>query len=395
METGDLSELVITAVAVPPLPHDGRSQDGRSHDGTSDGGISDGGWGANAAGTGSFSDFRQSHALREAHELEKWGNLDRCTTEPESVEYWRGSEYEERALFLARLGQETVGTCSVTLPLRENTGTAGIDVLVAPGYRRRGWGRRLLEHAEAVARDRGRTSLDAYFELPAELVERAGPLLPAKSGAGGLPEEDPSVAFAAGAGYELEQVERSSRLALPVPSGHLSALEAEAAAQARGYLPVGWADSCPAEFVDGYAVLKRRMSTDVPVAGMDWEAEDWDVGRVRHEEETLMRSGVQTVVAAAVQRSTGELVAYTVLNWRPGVPEAIIQQDTLVSAEHRGRRLGTLVKVANLRAAQRRWPGARSVLTWNASENQHMLAINISLGFRPDGYEGEWQKRLG
>jgi hypothetical protein len=54
-----------------------------------------------------------------------------------------------------------------------------------------------------------------------------------------------------------------------------------------------------------------------------------------------------------------------------------------------------LVKVANLRRAQEKWPRARSVLTWNASENQHMLAINTALGFRPAGYEGEWQKRLG
>jgi hypothetical protein len=28
-------------------------------------------------------------------------------------------------------------------------------------------------------------------------------------------------------------------------------------------------------------------------------------------------------------------------------------------------------------------------------ENGHMLAINTLLGFKPAGYEGEWQKRLG
>jgi hypothetical protein len=40
-------------------------------------------------------------------------------------------------------------------------------------------------------------------------------------------------------------------------------------------------------------------------------------------------------------------------------------------------------------------PAARSLLTWNAVENRHMLAINTLLGFKPAGYEGEWQKRLG
>ena len=66
-----------------------------------------------------------------------------------------------------------------------------------------------------------------------------------------------------------------------------------------------------------------------------------------------------------------------------------------MAGPHRGHRLGMLVKAANLGGRRPGWPSVRSVLTWNASENQHMLSINIALGFRPAGYEGEWQKRLG
>ena len=370
-----MTDLAITAVQFPETP---------------DGGSSGGGGRPDSA-----ADFQACQALREAHELQKWGNLDRCATASEAVEFWRGSGYEERHVYIARLGGELVGICSVTLPLRENTNTAGIDVLVAPAHRRRGWGRQLLEYAESVAAGRGRTSLDAYCEIPVELVERSAGLLPAKSGAGGLPRDEASTAFASAAGYELEQVERSSRLALPVATERLEILEAEASAHAGNYRMVAWAESCPEEFVAEYAVLKARMSTDVPTAGLDWGAEVWDVARIRHDERTLVRSGVQVQVGAALHRASGVLAAYTVLNWRPEVPATMIQQDTLVSAEHRGHRLGMLVKLANLRLAQRRWPAARSVLTWNASENQHMLAINISLGFKPAGYEGEWQKRLG
>lgn len=370
-----MTDLAITAVRIPETPDGGGCGGGERPD--------------------SAADFHACQALREAHELQKWGDLDRCLTPAEAMEFWRGNEYEERQLYIARLGTELVGMCSVTLPLRENTSTAGIDVLVAPAHRRRGWGRRLLEHAESVAAGRGRTSLDSYCEIPLELVERSAGLLPAKSGAGGLPRDEASTAFASGAGYELEQVERSSRLALPVPPEHLEMLAAEASAFARDYTMVAWAESCPDEFVAEYAVLKARMSTDVPTAGLDWGAEDWDIARVRDEERTLARSGVQVQVAAAVHRASGGLAAYTVLNWRPDVPATVIQQDTLVSAEHRGHRLGMQVKLANLRLAQQRWPAARSVLTWNANENQHMLAINISLGFKPAGYEGEWQKRLG
>ncbi|MFJ6299746.1 GNAT family N-acetyltransferase [Pseudarthrobacter oxydans] len=350
--------------------------------------------GMNAASAGPTADLRECHALRVEHELALWGNLDRCPTLQEAAEFWQGNEYEERQLFLARLKGETVGMCSVELPLRENTHTAGIDVLIAPVHRRRGLGRTLLLHAESIARERGRTSLYGYHEVPLAAAD-GNPLLPAKSGAGGLPATEPAVAFAAGSGYELEQVERSSRLDLPVAPELLDRLESEAAAGAGGYIITGWDDTCPEDLVQAYALLKARMSTDVPIAGMDWEGEDWDAARVREEEQTMARGGVQSAVTAALHSATGELVAYTVLNWRPGVPASIAQQDTLVTAKHRGRRLGTLIKVANLRRAQGRWPSARSVLTWNASENQHMLAINIALGFRPAGYEGEWQKRLG
>lgn len=370
-----MSALAITPVNIPPTPDAGTYvADGRPD---------------------SAAEFRECHALLEAHELEKWGNLDRCPTLPEDMEYWRGSEYEERHLFIARRGADTVGTCSVTLPVRENTSTAGINVLVSAAHRRQGWGRRLLEHAEAVAMAHGRSSLDGYCELPAEKVEGAVRLVPAKSGAGGLPADDASVAFAAAAGYELEQVERASRLTLPVPADHLQELESKALLRADGYALVAWADKCPERLVTEYAILRNRMSTDVPTAGLDWEAEDWDAARVRHEERANSRGGVQVQVAAALQERTGQLVAYTVLTWRPGVPACIIQQDTLVTAEHRGKKLGLLTKAANLRAAQERWPAARSVLTWNAVENRHMLAINISLGFKLAGYEGEWQKRLG
>jgi GNAT superfamily N-acetyltransferase len=339
-------------------------------------------------------EFKECHALRVEHELAVWGNLDRCDTLQEAAEYWQGNAYEERQLYLAKVGGVTVGMCSVTLPLRENTHTAGIDVLITPAHRRQGLGRALLKHAEAVARKRGRTSLDAYHEVPLVTAGEAA-LLPAKSGAGGLPLDEPAVAFAVAAGYELEQVERSSRLALPVPPELLKRLEDEASARAADYTIMGWDDRCPEDLVQAYAGLKATMTTEVPIAGMNWDGEDWDAARVREEENRLVRSGVQSAVTAARHRVSGQLVAYTVLNWRAGVPDSIVQQDTLVIPEHRGHRLGMLIKVANLKRAHEKWPSARSVLTWNANENQHMLAINIALGFKPAGYEGEWQKRLG
>ncbi|MEE2521137.1 GNAT family N-acetyltransferase [Pseudarthrobacter sp. J75] len=338
-------------------------------------------------------DFEAYQALREAVELERWGDLDRCPTRQESLVHWQGTPYEERRLFLARLDGEPVGACWVELPLRENTATAGIQVLVAKPFRRRGIGTALLEFAEQAATAKGRTSLDGYVEIPAGMLDGATDLLPAKSGAGALPLSVPAIAFAAASGYQLEQVERSSRLDLAGIEPRLAELETALVPAASNYGLAWWQGQCPEELVEDFAALKRRMSTSVPIAGMDWEEEDWDAERVRREEARLAASGYESILTAARAPETGQLVAYTELNWRPGTRTAF-QQDTLVVSEHRGRNLGMRLKIANLRRATHEWPAAWHVLTWNAAENRHMLAINVALGFRAAGYQGEWQKRL-
>lgn len=71
---------------------------------------------------------------------------------------------------------------------------------------------------------------------------------------------------------------------------------------------------------------------------------------------------------------------------------AVSQEDTLVLREHRGRRLGLLLKVANLELLAAESPGHPSVMTYNAEENRHMLTVNEALGFVPVGYEGAWRR---
>lgn len=61
---------------------------------------------------------------------------------------------------------------------------------------------------------------------------------------------------------------------------------------------------------------------------------------------------------------------------------------------YRGHRLGMLLKVANLLQLANESPTAALVVTTNAAENQHMLAINERLGFRPVGYTGAWKKTV-
>ena len=117
-------------------------------------------------GTERAAGLRACRALRDANHMARWGNLDRASTLFEDQEYWRGTGYEERLQFLATLDGVPVGTCSVLLPLKENTAAAWIEVLVSARYRRQGIGWRLLAVAEETARSRGRRVFEGYCEEP-------------------------------------------------------------------------------------------------------------------------------------------------------------------------------------------------------------------------------------
>ncbi|MCB5292732.1 hypothetical protein [Arthrobacter sp. SO3] len=93
-------------------------------------------------------------------------------------------------------------------------------------------------------------------------------------------------------------------------------------------------------------------------------------------------------------RGSGELAAYSVLQLTPSKPWLGDPDDTLVAAGHRGHRLGMLVKIRNLRRLLAQFPAVERVVTFNAAESGHMLAINVALGSRPAGFDGEWQRTL-
>ncbi len=98
--------------------------------------------------------------------------------------------------------------------------------------------------------------------------------------------------------------------------------------------------------------------------------------------------------AVAVHRSTGRSVAYTTMGVPLSQPERVYQWDTLVLREHRGHRLGTLVKLAALQEMAAHSPRSRCITTWNAQENAPMIRVNDALGARTNGQLINWQKRL-
>jgi GNAT superfamily N-acetyltransferase len=106
---------------------------------------------------------------------------------------------------------------------------------------------------------------------------------------------------------------------------------------------------------------------------------------------TLLAEGIR--LAADAGRT--ELVAFTDLQIPLAQPERAHQAGTLVLAEHRGHRLGALVKTAVLRELAATMPEVRRISTVNSDSNRPMVAVNEALGFRPAGQLSTWSLRLG
>lgn len=283
-----------------------------------------------------------------------------------------------------------LGTIEFSLPLADNRHLADDTYCqVDAGARRQGIGTALWEEVVRIAVQHDRDTIvawsDHFVGLPAD-----GPRLRARDGDDELPRDRASE-FALSLGLSLAQVERQSRLPLPVPPERLAALRAEAEERALpAYRIESWVGNTPPEHLDRLAAMYRTLSSDAPLGEVDWEPENWDAERVRHNDERKHRTG-HSLFTIAIARETGEVAGLTELHVHDVHPHRPEQWTTVVAAPHRGHRLGLLLKAANLQALAVDQPEARYVDTWNAGENDHMLAINTLVGFRPHSAHGAWQ----
>lgn len=278
---------------------------------------------------------------------------------------------------------DVVGAAIVVVPLLDNLGTAGdISIHVAEPWRRRGVGRALSGAVDHLASRIGRTVLMGWSDQRASDAPDA---LRPRDGRHGI-APDPGTAFATAMGYHLAQAERHSVQDLPsyqFPRPRL----------ASGYRLVSWAGPTPAEHLDQVAQLQYAMSTDAPIGELHFEPEVWDAARVRAADLDIARTA-DTIVTLAIREADQAPAGFTQLYRRRSKPAVVEQWNTVVSRPHRGHGLGLALKQANLLLLAERWPQAERVHTWNASENDHMWAINKQLGYRTASIAAGWLKRL-
>lgn len=344
-------------------------------------------------------DFRASVDVRNAVRVHDAGTDDVAASAEMLLPGWL-DPHEPKILLVARVEGRIVarGVCERRV---DETETAWMIAEVHPEFRRRGIGRALSLALEEAARAEGRSKFIVYAPSPepaggsgsgvAAAIERVD----APTGFGSVPAGNPEVRLLRDLDYTLEQVERGSRLQLPVDPALLAAATARARASApeAEYRLHSWVDRTPPQWREGIVHLVTRMSTDAPSAGLEEPEDAWTVERLLADEES--NAGVRIALTTAVEHvASGALVGFTEIAVPSEEHRAPWQEDTLVLREHRGHRLGLLLKAENLRLLQERHPERRSITTYNAEENRHMLDVNEALGFRPFIYEGAWRKDL-
>jgi GNAT superfamily N-acetyltransferase len=327
-------------------------------------------------------------AVRNAVEVAGYGIPEVAVSAEEMLPHYLDQNEPKRVL-LARIDGAVVGRAVLEMQL-DDSEVGWLDVQVPPELQGCGIGRALSDAIEALAREQGLARLITY----AVSRDAPGERLTPPTGFGSVPAGNREVRFLLARGWTLEQVERGSRFALPADPAALAALRAAAEQHSRDYRVLTWAGATPAELLEDLAELQTRMSTDAPSAGLDEPLDVWTAERFANKEALLLDAPQQLLTAAARHEPTGRLGGFTRLSVPHDTTRAVGQWDTIVLREHRGHRLGMLLKVANLQLLAEAAPGHPSVLTWNAEENRPMLAVNEAVGFVPIGYEGAWRRDL-
>ena len=270
------------------------------------------------------------------------------------------SPYHGRSLLAAVVDGTVVGGADLGMPLQDNPHLGEIEVNVRPEWRRRGIGTAL--HAAAADRFRaaGRTTVlgEAYEPVDGEPTA--------------------AVPFAESLGYTSEHAEDHLVLPLPVPLEQLARLR-ESLPDLDGYQLVTWGDRCPDEHVAAYCAMRTQMEADVPIGELDLELVVFDEDRVRTSESRLARSHHQLHVAA--RRVVDGVFGGFSMALLPHAEDQALQYDTLVMPEHRGHRLGLLMKLANLDRVHADHPDRTVFHTWTARDNTAMQATNKRFGY--------------
>jgi GNAT superfamily N-acetyltransferase len=265
----------------------------------------------------------------------------------------------------------TVGLLVLHAPTYDNTHLAWFEVQVHPDHRGRGIGSELLEYGERSARELGRTSAGTdNWDLPK------------------------ANAFSLRHGFEQKAIEVNRRQDIAgLDWSVVQRLYDEAVQASAAYELVRVTGAVPEEMLDGMVTLTASIN-DAPKDDLDIEDDVFTPERLRAYEAAQAAHDRKVYRVIARERSTGELAGHSTITVELERPHIAEQHDTAVDRNHRGHRLGALVKTAMLLWMRDQEPAVTQLDTWNAESNAHMIAINEQLNYRIVARAIAYQKSL-
>lgn len=282
---------------------------------------------------------------------------------------------EDKEIWVVDDGQRALGVAKSYFPLRDNLSTTWFDLFVDPDRRGRGVGSALLDRLVESARAHHRSRMVTEFRVP---------------------DTDPSHPyrrFAERHGFRFNSTEVVRHLDLPIAGDLLERLDAATVDHWRDdYRLETHIGAVPDPLLPSLTRLMGRLAVDAPTGDLEYEAEVISPERMRDQFDLEARQGRTRITTVALD-ADGEVVAYTELMLTAD-SDQLWQWGTLVDPEHRGRRLGMAVKLANLRRLQADFPERRVIITGNDDTNEFMVSVNRDLGFEIREYAPSYVREV-
>jgi GNAT superfamily N-acetyltransferase len=282
-----------------------------------------------------------------------------------------GWDGEPSRYFLVEDAGVAVGVAEISTSDYDNLDLAGVGVAVRPGSRRHGYGRKVLDELSARCADLGRPSLVAESW-----------------------DDTAARGFAAAMGWPQKSVAICRRLHVDeVPPERFEQLAEDARRRAGDYDLLRIEGASPDELLEPIADLTATIN-DAPLDELEIEDEVFSAQRIRAYESAQTAGSRRLYRLLARHQATGNLAGHTVAVVEADRPTKGHQHDTAVARAHRGHGLGVLLKAEMMRWLAETEPGLRTLDTWNAESNGHMIAVNELLGYRPMSRGLSFQHRI-
>lgn len=281
-------------------------------------------------------------------------------------------EPSESFLYTPAEASEPVGVLTLAAPQRDNRHVVMGGGVVHPRHRRQG-------HGSAMAD---------------ELLRRTSALGRSTLWSGCAADDEAAGAFLKrhGFAYASHEARRYQRLD-QLDHADIDQRYAQACEAAADYdlvrLRVPTDPAVLAELIEVTAAIN-----DAPMGDLDYENETFDLQRLQDFEFASRAKGERLYRVFARHRSTGAVGGHTVLGVQPRRPAWGMQMDTAVHRDHRGHRLGLLLKIDMMRWLATAEPQLEITETWNHADNGYMINVNEAIGYRLSRVFDEYQRVL-